>query len=33
MADVKKKLPQLASDKAAEKFIETANLTQYDLST
>ena len=29
---MKKKLPRLASDKAAEKFIETADLTQYDLS-
>lgn len=30
---MKKKLPRLASDKAAEKFIETADLSQYDLAS
>lgn len=27
-----KKLPALKSDRAAERFVETADLTQYDLS-
>jgi predicted DNA binding CopG/RHH family protein len=29
---MKKKLPRLSSDKAAEHFVATADLTQYDLS-
>ncbi|MSR10172.1 MAG: hypothetical protein EXR82_11770 [Gammaproteobacteria bacterium] len=29
---MKKKLPKLTSDKAAETFVATANLTDYDLS-
>jgi predicted DNA binding CopG/RHH family protein len=29
---MKKKLPRLESDKAAEKFVERADLTEYDLS-
>jgi predicted DNA binding CopG/RHH family protein len=29
---MKKKLPSLDSDKAAERFIDTADLSQYDLS-
>lgn len=29
---MKKKLPSLKSDKAAEKFVEKADLTDYDLS-
>lgn len=29
---MKKKLPRLKTDKAAEKFIATADLTDYDLS-
>ena len=30
---MKKKLPRLASDKSAEKFVEATDLTQYDLSS
>lgn len=29
---MKKKLPRFASDEAAERFVETADLTDYDLS-
>ena len=29
---MKKKLPRLKSDKAAERFVERADLTEYDLS-
>ena len=29
---MKKKLPRFKSDKAAEKFVEKADLTEYDLS-
>lgn len=29
---MKRKLPNLGSDLAAEKFVETADLTQYDLT-
>ncbi len=29
---MKKKLPRLKSDKEAEEFVETADLTEYDLS-
>jgi predicted DNA binding CopG/RHH family protein len=31
-ATMRRKLPRLRSDKAAERFVETADLTDYDLS-
>src|SRR5712671_2477558 len=32
LTTMKKKLPLLKSDKAAERFVETADLSEYDLS-